>query len=93
MTVYLLQSVLLVNGTEGYERWRKLPVALWYKVYFFNVTNPEEVQNGANPVVREVGPYVYEYVDLVRFMYRRRRRRLDECIILLRVTFVCCLDI
>jgi hypothetical protein len=56
----LLQGVLLVNGTEAYERWRKLPLALYYKVYLFNVTNPEEVQNGANPIVQEVGPYVYE---------------------------------
>jgi hypothetical protein len=56
----LLQGVLLVNGTEAYERWRKLPLALFFKVYVFNVTNPEDVQNGANPIVQEVGPYVYE---------------------------------
>lgn len=60
--------MLLVNGTEAYERWRKFPLAIQFKVYLFNVTNPEEVQNGANPVVQEVGPYVYEYVDLARFI-------------------------
>jgi hypothetical protein len=58
----LLQGVQLVNGTEAYDRWRKLPMALFFKVYLFNVTNPEEVQNGANPIVQEVGPYVYECV-------------------------------
>jgi hypothetical protein len=54
------QRVVLVKGTEAYESWRKLPVALYFNVYLFNVTNPEDVQNGANPVVQEVGPYVYE---------------------------------
>jgi hypothetical protein len=52
--------VLLVKGTETYERWRKLPVALNFNIYLFNVTNPDDVQNGANPVVQEIGPYVYE---------------------------------
>jgi hypothetical protein len=52
--------VLLVKGTEAYERWRKMPVALCFNIYLFNVTNPDDVQNGANPVVQEVGPYVYE---------------------------------
>jgi len=56
----LFQSVILVKGTEAYERWRKLPVPLNFNVYLFNVTNPDEVQNGANPVVQEIGPYVYE---------------------------------
>jgi len=52
--------VILVKGTEAYERWRKLPVALCFNIYLFNVTNPDDVQNGANPVVQEIGPYVYE---------------------------------
>jgi len=56
----LFQSVLLVKGTEAYEIWRKLPLPLSFNIYVFNVTNPDEVQNGSNPVVQEVGPYVYE---------------------------------
>jgi hypothetical protein len=59
----LFQKVLLVNGTEAYERWRKLPIPLSFNVYVFNVTNPDDVQNGSNPVVQEIGPYVYEWVD------------------------------
>lgn len=32
-----------------------------FKVYFFNVSNPEEVQLGiAKPILVEVGPYVYK---------------------------------
>lgn len=30
-----------------------------YKVYFFNVSNPDDVQRGAKPIVKEIGPYVY----------------------------------
>ena len=56
----LFQNAILVKGTDAYERWRKTPVALFFNVYLFNVTNPDEVQNGANPVVQEVGPYVYK---------------------------------
>jgi hypothetical protein len=52
--------VLLVKGTEAYERWQKLPVPLFFNIYVFNVTNFDDVQNGANPVVQEIGPYVYE---------------------------------
>jgi len=50
----------LVNDSEAYERWRELPLAIQFKVYFFNVTNPDQAQNGYYPEVNEVGPYVYE---------------------------------
>ncbi|OXU27338.1 hypothetical protein TSAR_000062 [Trichomalopsis sarcophagae] len=53
-------TMKLVNGTEAYERWETLPIPLQFKVYFFNVSNPDEVQNGAKPIVKEVGPYVYD---------------------------------
>lgn len=54
-------NVLLMDNTAAYERWRKLPMAMQFKVYIFNVTNPSEVQNGSNPIVEEVGPYVYDF--------------------------------
>ncbi|KAK9685321.1 CD36 family [Popillia japonica] len=51
----------LENGTEQYDRWKKQSVGLKFKVYLFNVTNPDEiVENGATPIVREIGPFVYE---------------------------------
>lgn len=48
-----------MNGSEAFERWQNLPQPLDYKVYLFNVTNPDDVLKGALPIVNEVGPYVY----------------------------------
>lgn len=40
--------------------WAKSPIALDFRVFMFNVTNPEEAAKGAVPVVQEVGPYYYQ---------------------------------
>lgn len=40
----------------------KIPIPLDFRVYFFNITNPSEVQEGQTPVVKEIGPYCYEWV-------------------------------
>ena len=43
-----------------YPTWVELP-PLATKFYFFNVTNPREVEKmGAKPLLVELGPYVYE---------------------------------
>lgn len=36
---------------------------LTFKIYVFNVTNTEEINNGEKPKLAEIGPYVYEYVS------------------------------
>ncbi|XP_046735075.1 sensory neuron membrane protein 2 isoform X2 [Diprion similis] len=56
----LSESVRLVEGSEAFERWQNVPVPVFYKVYFFNVSNPDDVQNGIQPIVEEIGPYVYK---------------------------------
>ncbi|KAJ8915890.1 hypothetical protein NQ315_015503 [Exocentrus adspersus] len=38
----------------------KLPFPMDFRVYFFNVSNPMDVQNGAIPILQEIGPYCYE---------------------------------
>ncbi|GBP51882.1 Sensory neuron membrane protein 2 [Eumeta japonica] len=54
------QNVQIDADSPMYEKWRKLPIPLIFKVYLFNVTNPEEVNGGERPVLSEVGPYVYD---------------------------------
>lgn len=50
---------MLEEGTEQYERWVNIPQPLLFKVFIFNVTNPNEVIEGAVPNVKEIGPYIY----------------------------------
>ncbi|XP_056631142.1 sensory neuron membrane protein 1-like isoform X1 [Diorhabda sublineata] len=38
----------------------KIPFPLNFKIFFFNVTNPMDVQNGAIPILDQVGPYYYD---------------------------------
>lgn len=44
------------------KMWRKLPFAYEFRVYVFNVTNPQDIATGMRPIVEEIGPFVYEYV-------------------------------
>lgn len=38
----------------------KSPVPRYFKIYLFNLTNKDEVTNGARPMVEEIGPFVFE---------------------------------
>lgn len=61
MTIlYFFQSVIIADGSEQFNRFIKLPQPLNFKVYIFNVTNPDMIQQGAIPIVEEIGPYVYK---------------------------------
>lgn len=52
--------VLSPDNTETFTLWRDLPLPILQNFYFFNVTNPREVQNsGAVPHLQEIGPFVY----------------------------------
>lgn len=37
-----------------------IPFPLTFKVYVFNVTNGDDIVQGAKPKVEEIGPYVFE---------------------------------
>lgn len=52
--------VALRDGSDAYGRWQLLPQPLHFKVYLFNITNPDDVTYGARPILKEIGPYYYE---------------------------------
>nr|AXU25116.1 sensory neuron membrane protein 1-1 [Cyrtorhinus lividipennis] len=54
------QTVQLRNGNEMRDNWAKFPISLEFRIYLFNLTNPEEVFKGGKPKVQEVGPYFFE---------------------------------
>lgn len=61
-STFCFKNVILYEGSEQFERFMDLPQPLHFKVYLFNVTNADRVQNGERPIVRELGPYVYRFV-------------------------------
>lgn len=53
------KNIVLRNGSETFDSWKKPPLPVYIQFYFFNVTNPEEILSGEIPRVEEVGPYTY----------------------------------
>lgn len=51
---------MLKPGSEIRDMWTAFPLPLDFKVYLFNVTNPDEIMQGAKPKLNEVGPFFYE---------------------------------
>ncbi|GIY69822.1 lysosome membrane protein 2 [Caerostris extrusa] len=56
----LQKNLVLEEGKEAYEKWKKTPIPVTFKVFIFNVTNPKEVMDGMKPIVQEIGPYVFK---------------------------------
>ncbi|XP_077924915.1 lysosome membrane protein 2 isoform X1 [Halichoerus grypus] len=52
-------NIVLRNGSETFDSWKKPPLPVYAQFYFFNVTNPEEILRGETPRLEEVGPYTY----------------------------------
>merc|ERR1719244_2191370 len=52
-------EMVLSNVSASFPMWRDLPAPLIARMYLFNVTNPDEVANGALPEVKEVGPFTF----------------------------------
>uniref|UniRef100_A0A8C3X327 Scavenger receptor class B member 2 n=1 Tax=Catagonus wagneri TaxID=51154 RepID=A0A8C3X327_9CETA len=57
------KNIVLRNGSETFNSWKKPPLPVYTQFYFFNVTNPEEILSGEIPRVEEVGPYTYRSLD------------------------------
>ncbi|XP_058792641.1 sensory neuron membrane protein 1-like [Phymastichus coffea] len=56
----MCQQVALKKGWRMRDLWTKLPFPLHFNFYFFNVTNPDEIDKGEKPILREVGPFSYD---------------------------------
>ncbi|CAH0717471.1 unnamed protein product, partial [Brenthis ino] len=54
------KNIQLTNTSKMFDKWREMPIPLTFKIYVFNVTNTDEVNEGGKPIVKEVGPYVYK---------------------------------
>ncbi|BES99895.1 CD36 family [Nesidiocoris tenuis] len=54
------ETLQLNNGTDAWDRFVNLPVPLYFRVYIFNLINPDAVARGEKAIVKEVGPYVYK---------------------------------
>ena len=56
----IAKKIAITEGSETFDKWRQIPMPIYYRYYFFNVTNPTEIErNGARPVVTEFGPFTY----------------------------------
>jgi len=56
----ILKKLVMTNSSENFHLWEDPPINPYFKVYFFNLTNPEDVFNGVSkPILQEVGPYTY----------------------------------
>ncbi|NXE53472.1 SCRB1 protein, partial [Casuarius casuarius] len=52
-------NVRINPSSIAFSMWKDIPVPFYLSVHFFEVMNPQEVLQGAKPVVNERGPYVY----------------------------------
>ncbi|XP_073997540.1 sensory neuron membrane protein 2-like isoform X2 [Rhodnius prolixus] len=72
------QRISLFPGSEAMQRWMEIPFPLEFKVYFFNVTNADRIQEGERPELQEVGPYVFDlYKTKVNVSYNKVNDTLD----------------
>ena len=54
-----MQRVVIQPGSATFQQLLSPTVPLFKDIYFFNLTNPVEFQDGAKPNLTEIGPYSY----------------------------------
>ncbi|RWS06792.1 scavenger receptor class B member 1-like protein [Dinothrombium tinctorium] len=59
--IKLIHSKLEIrNDSLLFKDWKDIPLPIYNKVYFFNVSNANEImEHGAKPVLNEIGPFTY----------------------------------
>ncbi|XP_053200433.1 lysosome membrane protein 2-like [Panonychus citri] len=58
---YIVSQRLILSSptSDTYSGWKLAPIPIYVKFYFFNVTNPKEIINGSEPILKELGPYTF----------------------------------
>ncbi|CAL1271603.1 unnamed protein product [Larinioides sclopetarius] len=57
----LKQQISLKNGTIGYNVWQDIPLPIYQRLYFFNITNADNfMRRREKPNLVEVGPYTFK---------------------------------
>lgn len=55
-----VEKEVTLNSSETYKNWIKNPVPIYFQIWVWNLTNPEEVQAGkSKPSIAQKGPYTY----------------------------------
>lgn len=57
----IAKKIAITEGSETFQKWKAIPMPIYYRYYFFNVSNAADVERvGAKPIVAEYGPFTYE---------------------------------
>lgn len=60
----LEKKLMILPGSKTLENFKSPPVPIYMQFWLFNVTNSEEVLQGALPRLKQVGPYTYDEKQL-----------------------------
>lgn len=57
---FIETQIVLSPDSQSYPLWRDIPVPVYQRFYFFNVTNAQDIeQKGHKPRLEEIGPFTY----------------------------------
>lgn len=57
---FINKQISLSKNSLSYPVWKNIPVPIYQKFFFFNVTNAQDIeQRGHKPKLEEIGPFVY----------------------------------
>lgn len=60
VSLYIDTQISLTPNSQSYPLWKDIPVPVYQKFYFFNVTNAQDIeQRGHKPMLEEIGPFTY----------------------------------